>query len=70
MSIEDEIRLLETAIDLQSVRGDAFRSMTTASRHMRAAAGFLENVTDERAQRAMRLLLDAVRELADIEVPR
>jgi len=70
MSVDDEIRILGETIGIQQARGDAFRAMTTASRHMRAAMGFLEPVQDERAHRAVKHLLDAIGELASIEVPK
>jgi hypothetical protein len=70
MSHDDENEVLKGVIALQERRSLAFRSMTSASQHMRSAAGLLEGVRDERAQRAMQHLLDAVTELTSIEVPR
>lgn len=69
MSIDDEIAALKHTIDVQEARGEDFRSMTLASRHMRAAAGFLEHVSDPRAQKATQLLLDAITSLTSIDVP-
>jgi hypothetical protein len=67
---DEDLGVLQNVIDLQQRRGDDLRSMTQASRHMRAAAGLIENLDDERAVRATTLLLEAARLLVEIERPR
>lgn len=69
MSHDDQLRALKATIDVQQGRCEDFKAMTSASRHMRSAAGLLESVSDPRAQQAMRLLLDAITSLTSIDVP-
>lgn len=69
MSIEEDIVALKFTVASQLEKGDDFRALTIASRHMRAAALALEDCTDPRGERAINLLLGAIAEIRDPEEP-